>query len=201
MSRKPRSDSPLDSLPASAKAQLREWLLDENLKYPEVVALVREKLGVTTSKTALQRYYALRLWSQQSTQASEFADHVAAQAAADPAKYDEATLALVRQKAFERAYARTGDVKELSLLAGILGDSAKLELKRQELDLSRERLKVQQLDAAKAALAHVKELRAIAGDATASDAEKLERARVRLFGTGTDIPSIASLDKRKEPAA
>jgi hypothetical protein len=135
MSRKPRSDSPLDSLPASAKAQLREWLLDENLKYPEVVALVREKLGVTTSKTALQRYYALRLWSQQSSQASEFADLVVAQAAADPAKYDEATLALVRQKAFERAYARSGDVKELALLAGILGDSAALELKRKELAL------------------------------------------------------------------
>lgn len=135
MSRKPRSDSPLDSLPASAKAQLREWLLDENLNYPEVVALVREKLGVTTSKTALQRYYALRLWSQQSSQASEFADLVVAQAAVDPAKYDEATLALVRQKAFERAYARSGDVKELAMLAGILGDSAALELKRKELAL------------------------------------------------------------------
>ena len=178
MSRKPRSDSPLDSLPASAKAQLREWLLDENLKYPEVVALVREKLGVTTSKTALQRYYALRLWSQQSSQASEFADLVVDQAASDPAKYDKATLALVRQKAFERAYARTGDVKELSLLAGILGDSARLELQRKELALREDQqaLRLRQYEDKIAAARSVMDVAAKKGGLSADTRKLIEEA-------------------------
>lgn len=68
-------------------------------------------------------------------------------------------------------------------------------------ELLEERLKLQQLDAAKAALAHVKELRAIASDSTASDAEKLERARLRLFGDGAAVPSLAALDQRKAGAA
>lgn len=197
MARKPRSDSVLDGLPPERREQLVRWLVDENLKYPEAVQRVWEKFGVKTSVNALQRFYARKCFALRADQAREFADLVVEQAGQDPEKFDQATMALIRQKAFERVYARDGSPADLALVAGILGDSAKLELKRQELALSFERLKLQQLDAAKAALAHVKELREIASDSTTSDAEKLERARLRLFGDGAAVPSLASLDARK----
>ncbi|ACB76692.1 hypothetical protein [Opitutus terrae] len=59
------------------------------------------------------------------------------------------------------------------------------------------RLEAAQFDAAKAALAHVKQLGAIAGDKTIDDAERLERARKRLFGeTPAGVRSLEQLDER-----
>lgn len=135
MARKPRSDSVLDGLPPERREQLVRWLVDENLKYPEAVARVWEKFGVKTSVNALQRFYATKCFALRADQAREFADLVVDQAGKDPEKFDQATMALIRQKAFERVYARDGSPADLALVAGILGDSAKLELKRQELAL------------------------------------------------------------------
>lgn len=87
--------------------------------------------------------------------------------------------------------------KETDLTRKLQDSEATREQNAKRTELLEERLKLQQLDAAKAALAHVKELRAIASDSTASDAEKLERARLRLFGDGAAVPSLASLDARK----
>ena len=146
--RKPRSDSVLDGLPPERREQLVRWLVDENLKYPEAVTRVWEKFGVKTSVNALQRFYARKCFALRADQAREFADLVVDQAKADPARFDEATLALVKQKAFERVYSRDGNLSELATLAGILGDSAKLELKRQELALkeSQQALRLRQYE-------------------------------------------------------
>ena len=156
MARKPRSDSVLDSLPPERREQLVRWLVDENLKYPEAVTRVWERFGVKTSVSALQKFYARRCFTLRAEQANEFAELVVEQAKADPARFDAATLALVKQKAFERVYARDGNLSELALLAGILGDAAKLDLKRQELALADRRVallekKAAQADAAEAA--------------------------------------------------
>lgn len=65
-------------------------------------------------------------------------------------------------------------------------------------ELLEERLKLVQFDAAKAALEAIKDLRAIAGDGSLNAAEKLERARIRLFGeTPSGLKSLADLDARK----
>ncbi len=160
--RKPRADSVLDSLPPERREQLVRWLVDENLKYPEAVVRVWEKFGVKTSVSALQKFYARKCFTLRADQAKEFADLVVSQAEADPAKFDEATLALVKQRAFERVYARDGNINELSMLAGILGDSAKLELKRQEIALreSQQALRLRQyedkISAARASLERAK---------------------------------------------
>jgi len=60
------------------------------------------------------------------------------------------------------------------------------------------RYQMAQLDVAKAALAYVKDLRAIAADTKTTDAEKLERARKRLFGDGPQVPTLAELSKDRE---
>lgn len=91
--------------------------------------------------------------------------------------------------------------KETDLTRKLQDSEAARTQNARRTELLEERLKLQQLDAAKAALAHVKELRAIASDSTASDAEKLERARVRLFGDGAAVPTLADLDQRKAGAA
>lgn len=170
--KKPRSDSVLDSLPPERREQLVRWLVDENLKYPEAVARVWEKFGVKTSVSALQKFYARRCFTLRADQAREFADLVVSQAKTDPASFDEATLALVKQRAFERVYARDGNINELSILAGILGDSAKLELKRQELALGERRVAVLEKKAAMADAAQ-----GVVTDQTLTEEQKAARLR------------------------
>lgn len=174
--RKPRSDSVLDSLPPAQREQLIGWLLDENPNIDELVERVKAKFGVRTSRTALSSFYSRRCYKLRSNQATEFADLVVSEAKANPAKFDEATLALVKQKAFERVYARDGNISELSLLAGILGDAAKLDLKRQELALADRRVALLEK---KAALADQAE--AATRDETLTPAQRSARLK-EIFG-------------------
>lgn len=73
-----------------------------------------------------------------------------------------------------------------------------LEAKLEEMQ---EKLKLSQFDAAKAAIAHLTELRAIAVDSKLSTEEKLEAARQRLFGFAGDVPTLAEADTRKGGAS
>jgi hypothetical protein len=58
-------------------------------------------------------------------------------------------------------------------------------------------MKIQQFDAAKAALMHASELREISNDTKLSTAEKLERARKKLFGDApADVQTLDQLDQR-----
>jgi len=176
---KPRSDNKLAALPPAQKAQLRTWLVEENRAYEEVVGLVRERFGVRTSTGALCKFYATDCFSLKSSEARDFAEQVVAELKTHgESKFDEATLALVRQKAFERAYAKDGSIDELATLAKILGDSAKVELKRRGLDLTERRIKILEKKAAQADQA-----KAIAGNKDLSEAEQAAQMRA-LFGMG-----------------
>src|SRR5690348_9537748 len=127
MSAKPRSDSKLAALNPQQKAQLRTWLVDENKSYEEVRTLLHDDFNVRVGVTAIQRFYASDCFSLRSSEAKEFAEQVAEEYAKSGESFDAATLAAVKQKAFERAIARNGNIEELATLAKILGDSAKLE--------------------------------------------------------------------------
>ena len=150
MSRKPRSDSKLASLNPQQKAQLRTWLVDENLPYDKVQELLREDFNVRVSIGALSRFYATDCFALRSSEAREFAEKCVEELKSSGEKFDQATLALVRQKAFERAYARNGNLEELAILAKILGDSAKLDLKRRDQQLAERRIKLLEEKAARA---------------------------------------------------
>lgn len=148
---KPRSDNRLASLPPAQKAQLRAWLGEENKSYAEVRDLLRERFGVAAGITAIRRFYATDTFALRSHEASEFAVRVVEEfQKTSPQAFDTATLALIRQKAFERAYAREGSVDELAILAKIIGDSAKLDLKRRDQELAERRVKLLEKKAAQA---------------------------------------------------
>jgi cysteinyl-tRNA synthetase len=138
--KKKRSDSTLAALNPQQKAQLRTWLVDENKSYEEVSALLHEDFNVQAGVTAVRNFYATDCFSLRSSEAKEFAERVVSELQTSGQSFDTATLALVKQKAFERAYAKNGNIEELATLAKIIGDSAKLELKRTELSISRETL-------------------------------------------------------------
>lgn len=140
---KPRSDSKLKSLPPHVREQLVTWLVDENLSYEKAKERLHMDYNVQTSVGALSNFYATECFEVTNTRARAIADQIAESMKADPAKFDQATIALVAQKAFERAAARDGDVKELQILAGILGDSARLRLKEKELALNFEKFRHQ----------------------------------------------------------
>lgn len=55
--RKPRGDSPLHKLNREQKARLAVWLGEENRGYEEAQQLLAREFGVTTSRSALSRYY------------------------------------------------------------------------------------------------------------------------------------------------
>lgn len=178
MANKPRSDSKLAALNPQQKAQLRTWLVDENKSYEEVRSLLHEDFNVQVGITAIQRFYASDCFSLRSSQAKEFAEQVVQEFKTSGESFDAATLALVREKAFARAYVKNGDLKELALLAKILGDSAKLDLKRKDQQLAERRIVLLEQKAAQADAA-----KEITGDQNLSDAEKAAKMRA-LFGMG-----------------
>lgn len=178
MSSKPRSDSKLAALNPTQKAQLRTWLVDENKSYAEVRDLLKDDFNLSVSIGTLARFYATDCFALRSSEAKDFAEQVAAELKQGGESFDEATLALVKQKAFERAYARNGNIEELATLAKILGDSAKLELKKRDQALAERRIALLEK---KAALAD--QAQSITADAELSDEEKAAKMR-QLFGIG-----------------
>jgi hypothetical protein len=143
MSKKKRSDSVLAALNPQQKAQLRAWLVDENKGYEEVRELLLQDFNLRVGVTAIRNFYALDCFSLRSSEAKEFAELVAEELRSSGETFDAATIELVKQKAFERAYAKNGNIEELATLTKILGDSAKLELKKRELELNREKFRQQ----------------------------------------------------------
>lgn len=147
---KPRSDAKLKSLPPHQRQQLIRWLTEENLSYADARDRLWQDMGVRTSAGALSGFFASECFTLRYTQARELADTVGEAMASDPEKFDQATIALVKQKAFERAVARDGDIKELAILASIIGDTAKVRIKQQELALSERRIALLEAKAAQA---------------------------------------------------
>lgn len=150
MARKKRSDSVLSGLPSVQKAQLRTWLIDENKGYDEVRKLLARRYRVRVGITAIRRFYATECFALRSSEATEFARQVVQEMEKAGQDFDTATLALVKKMAFERAYAKEGDLGELSVLAKIIVDDAKLELKRREVEVAERRVKLLEAEAARA---------------------------------------------------
>lgn len=143
MAKKPRSDKKLAALNPEQKALLRTWLVEENLSYEKARERLWDDFNIRVSVGALSNFYATDCFSLRSSEAKDFAEHVVEELTASGDKFDEATLSLIRQKAFERAYARDGNLDELATLAKIIGDSQKLRLKQEQLEHSREKFRQQ----------------------------------------------------------
>jgi len=176
--RKRRSDHKLSKLNPEQKTLLRTWLVDENLSYEKAQERLMADFNLHISTGALSDFYATECFSLRSSQAKHFAENIVSELTESGSNYDAATMALIKQKAFERAYARDGNVDELATLAKIIGDSAKLKLKERDQQLTERRIILLE---AKAALAD--KATEIAGNEQLTEEEKGKRLR-SLFGMG-----------------
>jgi len=176
MSRKKRSDSKLDSLPPHQKKMLRDWLVDENMKYEVAKERLEQDFNIKTSISALSQFYSTQCFALRYSEASAFAALVEKELLTADPTFDKVTLSLVKQKAFERAVAKNGNIDELTKLAMIIGDARRIELKQREVGIAERRIalleeKAKQADAGKA----------VAEDNDLSAEEKLARYRA-IFG-------------------
>ena len=176
MARKPRSDAKLRSLPPHQREMLIRWLVDENVSVEKAVERVGQDFKVSTSASAVKNFYTTECFAQRSSEAKVFAESVAKELLEGDPAFDRVTLALVKQKAFERARAQDGSVAELATLSGIIGDSHKLALKQREVALSERRVALLEKKVAQADAADT-----VAKNPELSDAEKLSRYR-QIFG-------------------
>lgn len=102
--KKPRADAKLLNLPEEQHEQLVAWLFQSGLGYAKVRSLVKREFGIATSQAALSSFWseccAPRLLQKRS-QSAVAANQIADDAAKNAGTFDTATLALLRQKAFE----------------------------------------------------------------------------------------------------
>lgn len=140
MSKKPRSDAKLLGMPPHYQQALIRWLTEDNMSYVEARARLKEEYSVSTSLAALSQFYTTQCFSLRYSQAREVADTVAEEMAQSPEKFDEATIALIKQKAFERAVAKDGNLDELAILAKMLHDSKKLQIKEGDQKIAERRM-------------------------------------------------------------
>lgn len=138
--KKPRSDSKVAALPPEVRDEVVRLLGEENKSYKDVCEWLWSDRGVKIGATALFNWYSLHSWSTSAVQAKAFAEQVKAHQRSS-GDYDEATLALVQERAYILARTKGADVQDLATLAGIIGDSAKLRLKQRELELNLEKFR------------------------------------------------------------
>jgi len=179
--KKPRSDSKLLNLPEEQQAQLVEWLLS-GLPYHKAKELIFKEWGIITSFAALSAFWtdvctpALLARRQQ---AVSTADSVAADAAKMPGNFDAATIDAIKQKALELAISPQAHPRDIKSLFMLITKNRDQDLKADQLRLDRERF---EFDAAKAALAALPDLRAIAADKSLNENDRIDSIRRRLFG-------------------
>jgi hypothetical protein len=155
---------------------LIRWLTEENLPVREVVERLEQDFNVRCGETAVRNFYTTECFVLRSGEARAFAEAVEKELLEAEPNFDRVTLAFIKQKAFERARARDGDVKELATLAGIIGDSHKLALQQREVALSERRVALLEKKAAQVDAAN-----AVAQDVALTDEEKLTRYK-QIFG-------------------
>lgn len=147
-SNKPRSDSKVARLPEETRAEIVRRLSEENQSFKEVSAWLKDD-GVSISATALHDWYSLHSWKVSAASAREVATQARDDAAAS-GDYDAATLALVKERAYILARTKGASVKDLAMLADIIGESAKLRMKQRDLDLAERRVALLEKKAAQA---------------------------------------------------
>ena len=137
---KKRSDSKLGAEPI--RSRVIQWLVEDNLSYDDAQKQIWDDFGVRVSKGTLSEFYRTECFTLRSSEAKAFAEHVVETAQADGDKYDEATLALIKQRAFEQVLLDSGDggLEQLRAVIEHAGDDAFGQRLRDGLELGRDTL-------------------------------------------------------------
>lgn len=189
--RKSRADSFWDQQPPARLAELEVWLFEQNVSYEEALKRYAEFGSGCGSVASLARWRSRRAQErmlERIAASAKKANSVVEKFQDNPSNTYAALLQMIGQAAFEaQLNGKTElDLSTLKDLAEVtsLGlkarhDSATLALKQEDIRLKRDRF---EFDAAKAALAKLPELRAIAGNKSLDQTAKIQAVRQRLFG-------------------
>ena len=180
--RKTRSDSILLNLPEEQQAQLAEWLLS-GVPYHRAQELLEKEFQV--SVRSLSSFG--RFWEEvcrpallaRRSRAVSTADEVAASAVSSPGRLDEATIAALKQKAFELAISPGQDPEAVKAVFSLVLKARDQDLDAQKLKLDWEKFS---FDAAKRAMEEAAKIKAIQADGKLNGDQKIAAVRQLLFG-------------------
>lgn len=177
MARKEHSNSLASRLQPEEFDQLREWLSVDNMSYADAVERCEADFGVSTSVGALTNFFQKHCVGFKHKRARDLAADVRKVFEADPdCDFGDLTLKKIEQRAFEEAFAKDADVADLQALTKILGDSRKLQLEWEKLDVQKRRIELLEKKAAQADAAG-----GVLGDSKLTPEEKQKRLE-GIFG-------------------
>jgi hypothetical protein len=180
--RKTRSDSVLLHLPEEQQAQLAEWLLS-GVPYHKARELVEKEFGVAVrSLSSFGQFYDAVCRAHLLTRRARAvmtAEEVATAASVTPGRLDEATIAALKQKAFELAISPGQDPEAVKAVFSLV-----LKARDQDLDAEKLRLDRQKFekDFTVSAMEHVETIKNIKGDSKLDSDQKIAAVRKVLFG-------------------
>ena len=159
--RKPRSDARLRNLPEELRDELVRRLVIEGERYADVRDWLAKEHDVKTSTGALSEFWNTDCLSFKLSRARTAADAVKDQLTAARPDFDKATIGLISQRAFELIAAPGASADDVARLIGAINDAHRVDLKREELTISKAKLKLLQdkaslADKAKGELENVK---------------------------------------------
>ena len=137
LTQKPRSTSTLYALSKEQAEQLATWPLEENRSYDEVVELVASTFGVTTSRSALSRYYDGKLLP---LRLEEDMEDLAEWHEYDEPDYETAWLVRAKQLGFHALAARAPDVATAERMFRIVLATERALQNRERTELEQRRM-------------------------------------------------------------
>lgn len=178
-----KTKSILLKLPEEQQAQLAEWLLS-GMPYHKARELVVAQFNVQFSSLSVFKPF----WEEvcvpallaRRHRAVQTADTVADDAAKrSGAKLDAATIAALKQKAFELAISPGQDPEAVKSIMGLVLKVRDQDLDAQKIDLQRDKF---ERDFTKAAMEHADTIKNIKGDTRLDSDQKIAAVRKVLFG-------------------
>jgi len=150
--KKPRADAKLLNLPEEQQEQLVAWLFSAGMTYEKVRPLVRKEFGVSCSRASLSAFWsqvcAPRLISRRS-QSRIGAEKIAAEAEKEGCIFTKATLAVLRQKAFDLLADSNADPEEVRGLLSLALKARDQDQKGEQIAQAERRLKLLEAQAEK----------------------------------------------------
>jgi hypothetical protein len=158
---------------------VRERLGVENMDYADAVEWIEETFELETSVGALVNFYRKHCTGFKAKRNREYAREIRDMFEKDPEiNFSELTLQQIEQRAFEEAYAKDADIKDLQALVQMIGSSKKLQLEWEKLEVAKRRIELLEKKAAQA-----DEASGVVGDGKLTAEQKDQRLK-GLFGFG-----------------
>lgn len=181
-----RSDNKLGSLAEADRETIGGWLRS-GLPRAKVAAMVEDAHGFRPSASMLSRFWAEHVVPGillRRVDAVKTATAVRDAIAESPGAFDEATAALLEQRAFDIAAQSELTTPEVVQLFKLLLDQRRIAVTEADSTLARQKF---EFNAAEAVLEHADELLAIKGDRGLDNDARVDRVRQLVFGEA--VPS------------